>query len=177
MGLSWMAWTWQTAAFFGIIAALLALMTFLEIRRPGGNARDGILGLRTTRGDRLFISLLAAAYVHILWLFFFGMPLTWAFTGNELNSIESVADLFGARSDDYVAFGMNMTSLNFSLSRALATTWGLGDEVSGRTLAVIGMGSWLTFDVGNDTDELEQRTAVLREFFKHGIHYCSSLLF
>ena len=78
MGLSWMAWTWQTAAFFGIIAALLVLMTVLEIRRPGGNARDGILGLRTTRGDRLFISLLAAAYVQILWLVFFGMPLTWA---------------------------------------------------------------------------------------------------
>ena len=78
MGLSWMAWTWQTAAFFGIIAALLILMTVLEIRNPGGNARDGILGLHTTRGDRLFISLLSAAYVHILWLFFFGMPLTWA---------------------------------------------------------------------------------------------------
>ncbi|MCG6967021.1 MAG: DUF2160 domain-containing protein [Chromatiaceae bacterium] len=78
MGLSWMAWTWQTATFFAIIAALLVLMTVLEIRRPGGNARDGILGLSTTRGDRLFISLLAAAYVHIAWLFFFGMPLTWA---------------------------------------------------------------------------------------------------
>ena len=78
MGLSWMAWTWQTAAFFGIIAALLVLMTVLEIRHPGGNARNGSLGLRTTRGDRLFISLLAAAYVQILWLFFFGMPLTWA---------------------------------------------------------------------------------------------------
>ena len=78
MGLSWMAWTWQTAAFFGFIATLLALMTILEIRNPGGNARDGILGLRTTRGDRLFISLLSAAYVHILWLYFFGMPLTGA---------------------------------------------------------------------------------------------------
>ena len=78
MNLSWMAWTWQTAAFFAIIAALLVLMTVLEILRPGGNARDGILGLRTTRGDRLFISLLGAAYVHILWLFFFGMQLTWA---------------------------------------------------------------------------------------------------
>ena len=78
MGLSWMAWTWQTAAFFGVIFCLLVLMTVLEIRRPGGNARDGILGLRTTRGDRLFISLLSTAYVHILWLFFFGMPLTGA---------------------------------------------------------------------------------------------------
>jgi predicted small integral membrane protein len=78
MGLSWMAWTWQTATFFGIITSLLVLMTVLEIRQPGGNPRDGILGLRTTRGDRLFIALLAAAYVHILWLFFFGMPLTGA---------------------------------------------------------------------------------------------------
>jgi cysteine desulfurase family protein (TIGR01976 family) len=41
----------------------------------------------------------------------------------------AVADLFGARLDDHVAFGMNMTSLNFALSRALATTWGPGDEV------------------------------------------------
>ncbi len=77
MGLSWMAWTWQTATFFGIIASLLILMTVWEIRHPGGNVRDGILGLRTTRGDRLFISLLSAAYVNILWLFFFGMPLIW----------------------------------------------------------------------------------------------------
>jgi cysteine desulfurase family protein (TIGR01976 family) len=42
---------------------------------------------------------------------------------------KAVADLFGARPDDYVAFGMNMTSLNFALSRALAATWGPGDEV------------------------------------------------
>lgn len=41
----------------------------------------------------------------------------------------AVADLFGTRPDDYVAFGMNMTSLNFALSRALAATWGPGDEV------------------------------------------------
>lgn len=79
MGFSWMAWTWQTATFFAVIAGLLTLLTILEIRRPGGNPRDGVLGLRTTRGDRLFISLLSAAYVHIIWLFFFGMPLTWAF--------------------------------------------------------------------------------------------------
>ncbi len=41
----------------------------------------------------------------------------------------AVADLFGARPDDYVAFGMNMTSLTFALSRALAADWGPGDEV------------------------------------------------
>lgn len=42
---------------------------------------------------------------------------------------EAVADLYGARDGDYVAFGMNMTSLNFALSRALSANWGPGDEV------------------------------------------------
>lgn len=42
---------------------------------------------------------------------------------------DAVADLFGARPDDYVAFGMNMTSLNLALSRALSAAWGPGDEV------------------------------------------------
>lgn len=41
----------------------------------------------------------------------------------------AVADLFGAREGDYVVFGMNMTSLNFALSRALAAHWGTSDEV------------------------------------------------
>jgi predicted small integral membrane protein len=78
MGLSWMAWTWQTAAFFIAILCCLILLTILEIKRPGGNSRDGILGLITTRGDRLFISLLVAAFIHIGWIFFLGTPLTGA---------------------------------------------------------------------------------------------------
>ena len=74
-GLGWMAWTWQTALFFGVVVALLVLMTVLELLRPGGAPRRGVLGLTTTRGDRLFISLLAAGYIHLLWLAFFGVPL------------------------------------------------------------------------------------------------------
>ncbi|HIP77816.1 MAG TPA: hypothetical protein EYH07_05065 [Kiloniellaceae bacterium] len=68
MGLSWMAWTWQTATFFSVIALLLVGMTVWEWRRPGGSPRRGILGLDTTRGDRLFISLLGSAYIHLAWL-------------------------------------------------------------------------------------------------------------
>ena len=74
-GLGWMAWTWQTALFFAVIAALLVTMTVLEIRRPGGAERRGMFGLVTTRGDRLFISLLSAGFIHLLWLAFFGTPL------------------------------------------------------------------------------------------------------
>ncbi|MEZ5657630.1 MAG: DUF2160 family membrane protein [Burkholderiaceae bacterium] len=78
MGLSWMAWTWQTALFFVVILVLLVLMTLWERRSPGGGPRRGILGLTTTRGDRLFISLLLAAYVHLAWLYFAGTPLIGA---------------------------------------------------------------------------------------------------
>ena len=44
MDLSWMAWTWPTAAFFGTIFLLLVAMTVWEIRRPGGAPRVRILG-------------------------------------------------------------------------------------------------------------------------------------
>ena len=65
MGLSWMAWTWQTAVFFLVIAGLLVGMGIWEWRSPGGAPRHGILGIDTTRGDRLFIGLLSAAYVNL----------------------------------------------------------------------------------------------------------------
>lgn len=78
MGLTWMAWTWQTATFFGVIALLLAGMTAWEIARPGGAPRHGVLGLDTTRGDRLFITLLGSAYIHLGWLALVPFPLWWA---------------------------------------------------------------------------------------------------
>lgn len=77
MGLSWMAWTWPTAAFFCFIALCLATMTIWELRRPGGSPRRGILALDTTRGDRLFITLIGSAYIFLAWLGLVGTPL-WA---------------------------------------------------------------------------------------------------
>ena len=68
MGLSWMAWTWQTGTFFAVIALMLIGMSLWEMRRPGGDPRHGVLGLHTTRGDRLFVSLLGSAYIHLAWL-------------------------------------------------------------------------------------------------------------
>jgi len=38
-----------------------------------------VLGLDTTRGDRLFISLLGSAYIHLAWLAFTSAPL-WGAT-------------------------------------------------------------------------------------------------
>lgn len=79
MNLNWMAWTKPTAAFFIIIFCLLVTMTIWEIKRPGGAPRLGILRFETTRGDRLFISLLGTAYIHIIWLALFpGLALWWA---------------------------------------------------------------------------------------------------
>jgi len=66
--ITWMAWTWQTAAFFAFIALCLIGMVLWEKKVPGGSPRKGILGLDTTRGDRLFISLLSSAFIHLAWL-------------------------------------------------------------------------------------------------------------
>lgn len=73
----WMAWTFPVALFFYIIAALLITFTLLAIRYPE-TPRRGILTIETTRGDRLFITLLGSAFINLAWLFFFGAPLTFA---------------------------------------------------------------------------------------------------
>jgi predicted small integral membrane protein len=75
MDLTWMAWTWPTAAFFAFILLALVSMSIWERYAPGGNPRRGILGLDTTRGDRLFISLLGSAFIHLAWLAFVGTNL------------------------------------------------------------------------------------------------------
>ena len=74
--ITWMAWTWQTAAFFVFIALCLFAMVIWEKKDPGGNPRRGIIGLDTTRGDRLFISLLSSAFIHLAWLGIIG-TLLW----------------------------------------------------------------------------------------------------
>jgi predicted small integral membrane protein len=79
IGFGWMAWTWQTAAFCIFIGLLLVGMTVWELRSPGGAPRRGVLRLTTTRGDRLFISLLSAAYIHLAWLAISGAAL-WGAT-------------------------------------------------------------------------------------------------
>lgn len=74
MDLSWMAWTWPTAIFFVVIAMLLIIFTVLAIRFPE-TPRTGILRIETTRGDRLFITLLGSAFINLAWLGLIGGPL------------------------------------------------------------------------------------------------------
>ena len=78
MNFSWMAWTWPTALFFVTIALLISTMGVWEYFAPGGNPRHGVLGIETTRGDRLFISLLGSAFIHLAWLGIVSPDLWWA---------------------------------------------------------------------------------------------------
>ncbi|MBS0468149.1 MAG: DUF2160 domain-containing protein [Proteobacteria bacterium] len=63
----WMAWTTPVAVFFSCIALMLIGMTLWEIRSPS-TERKGWLPIATTRGDRLFIGLLTAAYINLIWV-------------------------------------------------------------------------------------------------------------
>jgi predicted small integral membrane protein len=65
--IAWMAWTLPTAIFFVLLAATLGVMTWLAIAYPEAE-RVGVLRIPTTRGDRLFISLVLAAVIHLLWI-------------------------------------------------------------------------------------------------------------
>jgi predicted small integral membrane protein len=77
MDIAWMAWTWQTAVFFAGLGGVLAVMTVLGLVRPE-TERVGVLGITTTRGDRLFISLIGSAFIHLAWLGLVGPNLWWA---------------------------------------------------------------------------------------------------
>ena len=71
--MDWMAWTIPTATFFVIIAATLVTFTVLAIKFPEV-PRIGILRIETTRGDRLFITLLGSAFLNLAWLGLFSAP-------------------------------------------------------------------------------------------------------
>jgi predicted small integral membrane protein len=69
--LAWMAWTPATGAFFVAVGLLLVVMIRLARTRPEIE-RIGVLGIPTTRGDRLFLSLVLAAVIHLAWIGFVG---------------------------------------------------------------------------------------------------------
>src|ERR1700751_3624071 len=68
--IAWMAWTLPTAIFFLLLSLTLAVITWLAVAYPEAE-RVGVLRIPTTRGDRLFISLIMTAVIHLLWIGFF----------------------------------------------------------------------------------------------------------
>lgn len=74
----WMAWTPATlAVFVGIFAAIAFIGVIEGFKYKDGLERKGVLGLTTTLGDRLFITLLGSAYIFLAWLGFVGQPIWW----------------------------------------------------------------------------------------------------
>jgi len=88
--IAWMAWTLPTAIFFSLLATTLGVMTWLAVAYPEAE-RVGVLRIPTTRGDRLFISLILAAVIHLLWIAFFGTdPIATLPIGEEGVEISSL---------------------------------------------------------------------------------------
>ena len=72
----WMAWTTPVAVFFTCMALMLLGMTVWEIKSPTV-MRKGWLPIATTRGDRLFIGLLIAAYINLAYAGLAGWLAQW----------------------------------------------------------------------------------------------------
>jgi predicted small integral membrane protein len=72
----WMAWTLPVAVFFCSIVLMLIGMTVWELKSPTVE-RKGFLPIVTTRGDRLFIGLLSAAYVNLAFVAVSEKMITW----------------------------------------------------------------------------------------------------
>jgi len=72
----WMAWTLPVAVFFTCIVIMLVGMTVWEIRSPT-TLRRGWLPMATTRGDRLFIGLMIAAWVNLAFVGLSNQLMQW----------------------------------------------------------------------------------------------------
>ena len=79
---NWMAWTLPVAVFFICIVLMLVGMTVWELKSPTV-MRKGFLPIATTRGDRLFIGLLSAAYINLAFIGLAGKFAEWLSLENE----------------------------------------------------------------------------------------------
>lgn len=91
---NWMAWTLPVAVFFVCIVLMLIGMTVWELKSPTV-LRRGFLPMATTRGDRLFVGLLSAAYVNL------------AFVGLS----EQMVEWFGLSQEPSVWIGLGLSML------------------------------------------------------------------
>jgi predicted small integral membrane protein len=92
----WMAWTLPVVVFFACIALMLVGMTVWELRSPTV-LRKGFLPIATTRGDRLFIGLLSAAFINLAFVATSERMIAW----------------FGLEQEPsvWISFGLSMTWL------------------------------------------------------------------
>ena len=107
--IAWMAWTLPTAIFFVLLAHDACGHDLACVAYPEAE-RVGILRIPTTRGDRLFISLIMAAVIHLLWIGFVGtdtiatlpvgegIELSSLWLATVISLVSAVA--FSARSDE-----------------------------------------------------------------------------
>ncbi len=79
---AWMAWTTPVAVFFISIALMLVGMTVWELKSPTV-MRKGWLPIATTRGDRLFIGLVAAAWLNLAFVGMSGHFAEWLKLNND----------------------------------------------------------------------------------------------
>jgi predicted small integral membrane protein len=94
---SWMYWTTPIAVFFIVIIFMLVGMTIWEVKSPTG-MRKGFLPIPTTRGDRLFIGLLSAAFFNLAFVGLGGVFTDWFSLSEEptvwISFIASIGLLF-----------------------------------------------------------------------------------
>lgn len=98
----WMAWTLPVAVFFTCIVLMLVGMTVWELKQPTIE-RKGFLPIATTRGDRLFIGLLTAAYVNLAFVAVSEKAMEWF----KLDEEPSV----------WISFGLSMALLALILRK------------------------------------------------------------
>ena len=98
----WMAWTTPVAVFFCSIVLMLVGMTVWELKSPTVE-RKGWLPITTTRGDRLFIGLLTAAWVNLAFVAVSEKMIVW----------------FGLESEPsiWISFVISMLLLGFILRK------------------------------------------------------------
>lgn len=72
----WMYWTVPTLLFVGGILTMLIVLSIWDAKDPGW-ARQGILPIETTRGDRVFMSILTTGIFFCLWLYLIGTTAVW----------------------------------------------------------------------------------------------------
>jgi predicted small integral membrane protein len=68
--LDWMYWTWKSALGFSLLASLLIGLAVLDHFSPG-YSRKGLLPMATSRGDRVFLSIVGFVTYLLIWLKFF----------------------------------------------------------------------------------------------------------